>query len=214
LSDDNFSGHNLIKTLSKDLYKSADLADKPSITDDQILALLEKETSYEQGFKALMSAYQERLYWHVRRMVDNHEDANDVIQNVFIKVFRNIKKFKGDSKLYTWLYRIATNESITFLNKRKKKATNSLDDELSTVAHQLTADSYFDPDEAQRHLKAAIAILPEKQKAVFNLRYYEEMPYAEMAKVLDTTVGALKASYHHGLKKVETYLKNVEHNSL
>jgi len=106
------------------LYKSADLADKPSITDDQILALLEKETSYEQGFKALMSAYQERLYWHVRRMVDNHEDANDVIQNVFIKVFRNIKKFKGDSKLYTWLYRIATNESITFLNKRKKKATN------------------------------------------------------------------------------------------
>jgi len=196
------------------LYKSADLADKPSITDEQILSLLEKEASYEQGFKVLMSAYQERLYWHVRRMLDNHEDANDVIQNVFIKVFRNIKKFKGDSKLYTWLYRIATNESITFLNKRNKKATNSLDDELSTVAHQLTADTYFDPDEAQRHLKSAIAILPEKQKAVFNLRYYEEMPYNEMAKVLDTTVGALKASYHHALKKVETYLKNVEHNSL
>ncbi len=196
------------------MYKSVDLADKLSITDEQILSLLEKETSYEQGFKALMSAYQERLYWHVRRMLDNHEDANDVIQNVFIKVFRNIKNFKGDSKFYTWLYRIATNESITFLNKRNKKATNSLDDELSTVAHQLTADTYFDPDEAQRHLKAAIAILPEKQKAVFNLRYYEEMPYIEMAKVLDTTVGALKASYHHALKKVETYLKNVEHNSL
>ncbi len=213
MSNDEYSGQHSRK-LSKYLYKSVDLADKTSITDEQILSLLENEASYEQGFKALMSIYQERLYWHVRRMLDNHEDANDVIQNVFIKVFRNIKKFKGDSKLYTWLYRIATNESITFLNKRNKKATNSLDDELSTVAHQLTADSYFDADEAQRHLKAAIAILPEKQKAVFNLRYYEEMPYIEMAKVLDTTVGALKASYHHALKKVETYLKNVEHNSL
>jgi len=190
------------------------LAEKSSITDEQILSLLEKETSYEQGFKALMSAYQERLYWHVRRMVDNHEDANDVIQNVLIKVFRNIKNFKGDSKLYTWLYRIATNESITFINKRKKKATNSLDDELSTISNQLTADTYFDPDEAQLKLKEAVATLPEKQKAVFNLRYYEEMPYSEMAEVLDTTVGALKASYHHALKKVETYLRNVEQNKI
>lgn len=190
------------------------MAEKSSITDEQILSLLEKETSYEQGFKALMSAYQERLYWHVRRMVDNHEDANDVIQNVLIKVFRNIKNFKGDSKLYTWLYRIATNESITFINKRKKKATNSLDDELSTISHQLTADTYFDPDEAQLKLKEAVATLPEKQKAVFNLRYYEEMPYSEMANVLDTTVGALKASYHHALKKVETYLRNVEQNNI
>ena len=190
------------------------MAEKSSITDEQILSLLKKETSYEQGFKALLSAYQERLYWHVRRMVDNHEDANDVIQNVLIKVFRNIKNFKGDSKLYTWLYRIATNESITFINKRKKKATNSLDDELSTISHQLTADTYFDPDDAQLKLKEAVATLPEKQKAVFNLRYYEEMPYSEMAKVLDTTVGALKASYHHALKKVETYLRNVEQNKI
>jgi len=188
------------------------LQEKPSITDEYILGLLAKESSYEQGFRVLMSAYQERLYWHVRRMVERHEDANDVIQNVFIKVFKSIKNFKGDAKLYTWLYRIATNESITFLNKRKKKATNSLDDELSTVSHQLTADSYFDADAAQLRLKEAIALLPEKQKAVFNLRYYEEMPYAEMAKVLDTTVGALKASYHHALKKVENYLKEVDHN--
>lgn len=183
---------------------------KPSMTDEQILKLLGNNASYEQGFRALMSMYQERLYWHVRRMVEDHEDANDVIQNVFVKVFRSIQKFEGKSKLYTWLYRIATNEAITFLNKKKKKPTDSLDDELSTVSHRLTADVYFDGDEAQERLKTAVATLPEKQKAVFNLRYYEDLSYKEIAEILETTVGALKASYHHAVKKIETYLKEVE----
>lgn len=186
------------------------MQEKPSIADEQILQLLGNRATYERGFRVLMSAYQERLYWHVRRMVENHDDANDVIQNVFVKVFRSIDKFEGKSKLYTWLYRIATNESITFLNKKKKKPTNSLDDELSTISHQLTADEYFDGDDAMQRLKAAVATLPEKQKAVFNLRYYEDLSYKEIADILDTTVGALKASYHHAVKKIETYLKEVE----
>ena len=178
-------------------------------TDDQILSLCHKEANIEQGFKLLMLKYQERLYWHVRRMVLEHDDANDVIQNTFIKVYKSIHKFEGKSKLYTWLYRIATNESITFLNKKKKKSTTSLDNEEYNMSNQLKADEYFDGDEIQRKLCDALNQLPEKQKAVFNLRYFEEMKYDEMSEVLGTSVGSLKASYHHAVKKIETYLKGV-----
>ena len=163
----------------------------------------------EQGFKLLMQKYQERLYWHVRRMVYEHDDANDVIQNTFIKVYRSIHKFEGKSKLYTWLYRIATNESITFLNKKNRKSTASLDNEDYNLENQLKADDYFDGDEIQQKLNAALSTLPEKQRAVFNLRYYDEMTYAEMSEVLGTSVGALKASYHHAVKKIESYLKGL-----
>ena len=178
-------------------------------TDDQILSFCHKEANIEQGFKLLMLKYQERLYWHVRRMVLDHDDANDVIQNTFIKVYKSIHKFEGKSKLYTWLYRIATNESITFLNKKKKKSTASLDNEEYNMSNQLKADEYFDGDEIQRKLYDALNQLPEKQKAVFNLRYFEEMKYDEMSEVLGTSVGSLKASYHHAVKKIETYLKGV-----
>ena len=156
-----------------------------------------------------MLKYQERLYWHVRRMVFEHDDANDVIQNTFIKVYKSINKFEGKSKLYTWLYRIATNEAITFLNKKKKKSTASLDNEENNLDNQLKADEYFDGDEIQRKLYEALDQLPEKQKAVFNLRYFEAMSYAEMSEVLQTSVGGLKASYHHAVKKIEIYLKGV-----
>ncbi len=178
-------------------------------TDDQILSLCHEKTKIEQGFKLLMLKYQERLYWHVRRMVFEHEDANDVIQNTFIKVYKSIHKFEGKSKLYTWLYRIATNEAITFLNKKKKKSTISLDNEEYNLDNQLKADDYFDGDEIQRKLYEALDRLPEKQKAVFNLRYFEEMSYAEMSEILGTSVGGLKASYHHAVKKIEIYLKGV-----
>ena len=178
-------------------------------TDDQILSLCHEETKIEQGFKLLMQKYQERLYWHVRRMVFEHDDANDVIQNTFIKVYRSIQKFEGKSQLYTWLYRIATNEAITFLNKKKKKSTASLDNEDYNLENQLKADDYFDGDEIQRKLQDALNKLPEKQRAVFNLRYFEEMSYAEMSEVLGTSVGGLKASYHHAVKKIEIYLKRV-----
>lgn len=157
-----------------------------------------------------MEKYQERLYWHVRRMVIEHDDANDVMQNCMVKVFRNIGNFEKRSQLYTWLYRIATNEAITFMKKRKRKQALSLDEEESGVADRLEADSYFDGDKVQVLLQQAIDVLPEKQKQVFLLRYYQEMPYQEMSEVLDTSVGALKASYHHAVKKIELHLKKVQ----
>ena len=178
-------------------------------SDEQIIRLLNNADSYEQGFRYLMSKYQERLYWHIRRLVIEHEDANDVIQNTFIKVYKGFKNFKGDSKLYTWLYRIATNESITFINKRKRHSTDSLDHEDNNLENQLEADAYFDGDAVQLHLQKALASLPEKQKIVFNLRYFEEMPYKKMAAILETSEGALKASYHHAVKKIEQYFKAI-----
>ena len=168
--------------------------------------MLSNAVTHEQGFRVLMQTYQEPLYRHVRRLVYDHDDANDVIQNTFVKVFRNIERFEGKSKLFTWLYRIATNEAITFLNSRNRKETTTIDDPNNVhLANQLRADTFFDGDEIQLKLVQAIATLPDKQRAVFNLRYYEEMPYEEMSKVLETSVGALKASYHHAAKKIEAF---------
>jgi RNA polymerase sigma factor (sigma-70 family) len=184
---------------------------KEQISDEQILTLLGAEATHERGFRLLMMHYQEPLYRHVRRMVYDHDDAHDVIQNTFIKVFRNVEKFEGKSKLFTWLYRIATNEAITFLNSRHRRETDTIDDpNNSYLASQLRADTFFDGDDIQIKLQQAIAILPDKQRTVFNLRYYEEMPYEEMSEVLGTSVGALKASFHHAVKKVEGFFKGVE----
>ena len=177
------------------------------ISDDQILSLLAQEATYEKGFRYLMQKYQERLYWHIRRMVYEHEDANDVIQNTFIKVYRSIHKFQRNSKLYTWLYRIATNESITYINRKKKKVTSSIDDEEYAIAERLSADPYFDGDEVQIRLQQAIHTLPDKQRLVFQMRYFDEMSYKDISEVLDTSVGALKASYHHAVKKVEQFFR-------
>lgn len=141
-------------------------------------------------------------------MVTSHADADDVVQNTFIKVYKNIDRFKGESKLYTWIYRIATNESLTFLKKRQKRFSESIDAGNSNLTHNLKADTYFDGNAIQMKLQNAILLLPDKQKAVFNLRYYEEMPYSDMSEILETSVGALKASYHHAVKKIEEHLKN------
>jgi len=175
-------------------------------TDDEILALLRQPHSMERGFRLLMQAYQERLYWHIRRMVVEHEDANDVLQNCLIKVYRNIGAFEGRSGLYTWLYRIATNEALTFLKKKKRKTAADLDDEAYDLASTLRADPYFNGDEVQIRLQEALGRLPEKQRLVFQLRYFEEMPYRQMSNVLDTSEGALKASYHHAVKKIEHFM--------
>ncbi len=177
-------------------------------TDEQILSLLAEPQTFERGFRLLMQQYQERIYWHIRRLVIEHEDANDVVQNCFVKVYRSIDRFQQKSALYTWIYRIATNEAITFLNKKKRKRTSSIDDEESLLASQLQADPFFDGDEVQVKLQAALQKLPDKQRAVFNLRYYEEMTYKDMSEVLSTSVGALKASYHHAVKKIEFHLTN------
>jgi RNA polymerase sigma-70 factor (ECF subfamily) len=179
------------------------------INDEQILTLLARTATYEKGFRFLMQQYQVPLYAHIRRLVLFHDDANDVLQNTFVKVFRNIDRFEGKSKLYTWLYRIATNEAISFLQQRCRKETDNIQDAQGYLANQLKADVWFDGDEIQLKLQQALLQLPEKQRVVFNLRYYDEMPYEEMSQVLDTSVGALKASYHHAVRKVEAFLKSV-----
>jgi len=173
-------------------------------SDKEILEILNQPSQYEKGFRILMQKYQEPIYWHIRRMVKNHEDANDVVQNTFIKVYKGISKFKQDSKLYTWLYRIATNETITFINKNKKQKGTSIDDE-NGIENKLIAEEYSDSDRIVFRLKKAIDLLPEKQKLVFNMRYYDEMTYKQISEILDTSVGGLKASYHHAVKKIEQY---------
>lgn len=176
-------------------------------TEKKILSELRKAQSFESGFRKLVQLYQERLYWHIRQMLDSHDDTDEVLQNTFIKVYKGIKHFRGDSKLYTWMYRIATNESITFLKKKKKYATIDLDHEESGLAHKLKADDYFDGNQATQLLKRALDCLPDKQRQVFVLRYYDELSYKEMSEILDTSVGGLKASYHHAVKKIETFVK-------
>ena len=176
-------------------------------SDEHILQLLQESTRFEEGFRLLVRQYQERLYWLVRKMVLNHDDTNDVLQNVFIKVHRNIQQFEGKSKLYTWLYRIATNETLTFLDRQKKRKVLGLEDTETNIANNLQADEYFDGDEAQIKLQIALKQLPPKQQLVFSMRYYEELSYNEISQILETSVGALKASYHHAVKKVETHLR-------
>ncbi|MGK0388127.1 MAG: RNA polymerase sigma-70 factor (ECF subfamily) [Maribacter sp.] len=176
--------------------------------DEQILALLANPSTYEKGFRLLVSSHSERMYWQIRRMVFSHDDADDVLQNAFVKVYRSIKNFKGNSKLYTWLHRIAINESITFLNKKKKMTIASIDHPDLGLANQLKADDYFDGNEAELKLQQAIAILPDKQREAFCLRYHDEMTYKDMSELTGTSIGGLKASYHHALKKIENYIKH------
>lgn len=162
----------------------------------------------EKAFTSIIKKYQEKLYWHIRRLVIQHEDANDVLQNVCIKIWNGLENFREDSQLYTWLYRIATNESLTYLEQQKRKSSLSIDNEENPVAARLQAEKDFDASKAEWKLQMAIQQLPEKQRLVFNLRYYDEMPYEEMSKVLDTSEGALKASYHHAVKKIEDFILN------
>jgi RNA polymerase sigma-70 factor (ECF subfamily) len=176
------------------------------ITDEQILQRFAVESTRESAFTSLMRKYQERIYWHIRRIVLLHNDADDVVQNVFVKVWTSLDGFRGDSQLYTWLYRIATNEAISHLNNRRRKQAHSIDYAQSGLSQRLKADHFFDGDDLQVKLQEAIAALPEKQKLVFNLRYYDGMKYEDMSEVLGTSVGALKASYHHAVKKIEMHL--------
>ena len=178
--------------------------------DQQILDWLKDPSKKEAAFRLLISKYKERLYWHIRKMVINHEDADDILQNSLIKIWNGLDSFRAESSLFTWLYRIATNESITFLNQQKRRSLPSLNDGNEFLVENLESDPYFDGDEWQLLLQKAIAILPDKQRLVFNMKYFEEIKYEDMAKILDTSVGALKASYHHAVKKVEEYLKTHE----
>ena len=181
----------------------------PIISEDdrELLLLFKEEATREAAYTKIVRKYQERLYWHIRRLVVNHEDANDVLQNTFIKVLRYLENFREEANLYTWLYRIATNETLTFLEKEKKRATLSMSDDDNGLSNKLKAEKGYDINKLEWKLQKAIQSLPEKQRIVFTLRYYDEMPYEEMSKVLETSTGALKASYHHAVKKVEEFLK-------
>ncbi|PCI35639.1 MAG: RNA polymerase subunit sigma-70 [Flavobacteriaceae bacterium] len=155
-----------------------------------------------------MTLYKERLYWHIRKIVISHDDTDDVLQNTFIKVFKSIHKFKGDSKLYSWMYRIATNESITLLNKKAKERHIEISELHTELGQSLQSDVYFSGDEIQLLLQKAILTLPQKQQLVFNMKYYDELKYKEISEILDTSVGALKASYFHAVKKIEEIIKS------
>lgn len=159
----------------------------------------------EKAFEAIVDTYQERLYWHIRRMVLSHDNADDVLQNTFIKIWKGLASFRGDSKVYTWLYRIATNEALSFL-KANKTETVDFDKVEYSQSHDLQSDVYYNGDEIHAKLMEALETLPEKQKLVFNLKYFDEMKYEEMSDVLGTSVGALKASYHHAVNKIKEHL--------
>ena len=167
---------------------------------------LQNPATQEAGFKILIKEYQQPLYWHIRKIVFDHEDADDVLQNTYIKVFKNIKNFRGESKLFSWMYRIATNEALTFIKQKSRKLGLSLNEFNEKQVNQLEADVYFEGDAIAVKLQLAVANLPEKQRLVFNLKYYEELKYDEISEILETSVGALKASYHHAVKKIKNEL--------
>lgn len=176
--------------------------------DDVILELFRDETTRNSALERLISKYQQRLYWHIRKIVISHDDSDDVLQNTFIKIWKGLENFKGESQLYTWIYRIATNEALGLLRQKQRNQTTSIHPIEYELSKNLESDAYFTGDEIQLKLQQAILTLPEKQRLVFNMRYYDETPYEEMSQILETSVGALKASYHIAAKKIENFLVN------
>jgi len=177
------------------------------LEDKEILEKLQSEESKNFAFNQLIRKYQERIYWHVRKMVIDHDDANDLVQDIFIKVFNNIHKFRVDSQLYTWIYRIATNECLTFLKKKKRRFFLPIADLEGELTNKLEASKHIDGEEVQIKLQKALLKLPDKQRMVFNMKYFDEMKYEEISEITDTSIGGLKASYHHAVKKIEGFLK-------
>ena len=177
------------------------------ISEELLVEQLQAETTQKRAFELLVNTYKEKLYWHIRRIVLDHDDTDDVLQNTFIKVFKNINGFKGESKLYSWMYRIATNEALTFIKSKSKNLGVTNSDVQEVLANKLESDVYFEGDYIQLQLQKAIATLPEKQKLVFNMKYFQELKYEEISEILETSVGALKASYHLATKKIESFLK-------
>jgi RNA polymerase sigma factor, sigma-70 family len=176
--------------------------------ETEIISRLKDPDKLNDAFSAIVRHYNERLYWHIRKMVLSHDDANDILQNTFLKAWQGIELFRGDAKLSTWLYKISINECITFLNKQRSQNKLSIDDVDSYLLNRLESDEYIDGDETQIKLQKAILNLPEKQRLVFNMRYFDDMKYEEMSDILGTSVGALKASYHHAVKKIEDFFSH------
>lgn len=171
-----------------------------------IIDKIKSVDSRQYGFNLIVREYKERLYWHIRKMVIDHEDANDLTQDVFVKIWNNLDKFREDSKLFTWIYRIATNECLNFLNKKKRKFLIPLHDVAAELTAKLASSDLIDGDMIQMKLQKALLQLPEKQRLVFNMKYFDEMKFEEIGEITGTSVGALKASYHHAVKKIEKYV--------
>ncbi|WP_207532784.1 RNA polymerase sigma factor [Desertivirga arenae] len=180
------------------------------VEDSEILEKFANERTKNEAFNLLLNKYQQKIYWHVRRLVIDHDDADDLVQDIFVKVWKYLGNFRNDSQLYTWLYRIATNECITFLNKKKQKNNVSLDDVSYDLADKLEESNYFNGDKIQRKLQQALLTLPEKQRLVFNMKYYDDLKYDEISEITGTSVGALKASFHLAVKKIESFLLNTD----
>jgi len=179
------------------------------LSDEQILEMLRLSShSKEKAFEMLVHKYKQRLYWHLRKMVIIHEDSDDLLQNTFIKAWNNLKGFRGDSSIFTWLYRIATNEALNHLNKKRAELLNSFEDLECVMSQKLEEDPLFTGDEIQKRLQKSILTLPDKQRLVFNMKYFDNMKYEDMAEILNTSVGALKASYFHAVRKIEALVKN------
>lgn len=178
------------------------------VEDSEILEKFSNTKTRDEAFNLLLNKYQQKIYWHIRRLVIDHDDADDLVQDVFIKVWKNLDSFRSDSQLYTWIYRIATNESITFLNKKKQRNNTPLDEVSDELAETLVASSYFNGDKIQLKLQQALLTLPEKQRLIFNMKYFDELKYEEISEITGTSVGALKASFHIAVKKIEVFMLN------
>ncbi len=177
------------------------------IDDDQILSKFSHTETKEEAFNLLLNKYQQKLYWQIRKIVINHDDADDILQEVCVKIWKNLSNFRQDAKLFTWLYTIATNESLTFLNKKRNKNNISLDDNDSYLSESLQTDPYFTGNEIEKKLQMALLQLPEKQRLVFNMRYFDDLKFQDISDILGTSVGALKANYHLAAKKIEQFIK-------
>lgn len=180
------------------------------VEEKELVTALQTEEAKEAAFSELVTQYKERLYWQIRNMVLDHDDADDVLQNTFIKIFRNINSFKGDSKLHTWMYRIAANESITFLNKKAKRNNVSMENVQDSAIRKLESDVYFEGDAIQFQFQKAIATLPERQRLIFTMKYFEDHTFNELSEILETSVGGLKSSYHIAVKKITEFIKTNE----
>ena len=177
------------------------------IDEKELVIALKSKNESERAFRVLVNLYKERLYWHIRKIVLNHEDTDDILQNTFIKIYKNIHKFEEKSKLYTWMYRIATNESITFLNKKAKKKNITIEEVKNQLIENLESDIYFEGNQIQILFQKAINTLPQKQQLVFNMKYFEDHTYENLSEILETSVGGLKSSYHIAVKKITAYIK-------
>lgn len=180
------------------------------IEDGDILRLLQQKRQEQTAFRLLVDRYKERLYWHIRKIVISHEDTDDILQNVFLKVWQGLQEFRYESKLYTWMYRIATNEALNFLNEKSRKVYGNSDEISNYLENTLESDTYFSGDDIQKELQKAILTLSERQRLIFNMKYFDDMPYDDIAEILNVAVGTLKATYHNAVKKIEESLKIVD----